>query len=98
MNLERPADWPQVAYNRTMWHEKDQALVKEFEFLNFATALAFVVRIGELAEVANHHPDICLSWGKVVVSLTTHDAGGVTDVDRQMAAEIDKIDRRYKSS
>ena len=74
-----------------MWQEKNKALVKEFEFPDFASALTFVNQVGELAEAANHHPDISLSWGRVVIRLTTHDAGGVTDADRQLATKIDLI-------
>jgi 4a-hydroxytetrahydrobiopterin dehydratase len=74
-----------------MWQEKDKALVREFSFPDFKTALAFVNKVGELAEAANHHPDIQLGWGKVVVSLTTHSEGGVTDKDRQLAKEIDNV-------
>lgn len=74
-----------------MWPEKDKALVKEFSFPDFKSALEFVNKVGELAEAANHHPDIQLGWGKVVVSLTTHSEGGVTDKDRQLAQEIDNV-------
>jgi 4a-hydroxytetrahydrobiopterin dehydratase len=74
-----------------MWHEQDNSLVKEFNFPDFKTALAFTVKIGELAEAANHHPDVTLSWGKVQVKLTTHDAGEVTEKDKQLAAKIDQI-------
>ncbi len=74
-----------------MWHEQDNSLVKEFNFPDFKTALAFTVKIGELAEAANHHPDVTLSWGKVQVKLTTHDVGEVTEKDKQLAAKIDQI-------
>jgi 4a-hydroxytetrahydrobiopterin dehydratase len=74
-----------------MWQEQNKALVKEFSFPDFKSALSFVNRVGELAEIANHHPDISLGWGKVIVNLTTHDAGGVTEKDRELAKNIDKI-------
>lgn len=74
-----------------MWQEKDNSLVREFNFPDFKTALGFVIKVGELAEAANHHPDINLGWGKVSISLTTHDAGGVTEKDRQLAKEIDEV-------
>ena len=73
------------------WSEEDGQLTKTFSFPDFASALAFVNRIGALAEEANHHPDIALSWGKVVVHLTSHDAGQVTDKDRALAKEIDEL-------
>lgn len=74
-----------------MWQEKDGSLVREFKFPDFKSALAFVVKVGELAEVAGHHPDVKLGWGRVVICLTTHDEGGITQKDRQLAEEIDKI-------
>lgn len=66
-------------------------LVKEFSFPDFKGALAFVNEVGELAEEMSHHPDIELSWGKVVVKLTTHSEAMVTDKDRELAKAIDAI-------
>lgn len=74
-----------------MWREQDNKLVKEFSFPDFKTALAFVNKVGELAEKANHHPDIELGWGRARINLTTHDAGGITDRDRTLAKEIDAL-------
>lgn len=74
-----------------MWQEQDSQLNQTFSFPDFKQALAFVNKVGSLAEAANHHPDIELSWGKVVIQLTTHDKGGITDKDRQLAKEIDKL-------
>lgn len=74
-----------------MWREENSSLVKDFSFADFASALAFVNKIGELAEAHNHHPDVFLSWGKVRVTLTTHDAGSVTDKDRALATAIDNL-------
>jgi 4a-hydroxytetrahydrobiopterin dehydratase len=74
-----------------MWEEVSNQLVKTVTFPDFKSALAFVNQVGELAEQANHHPDIELSWGKVVIRLSTHSAGGVTDKDRQLAKEIDAL-------
>ena len=64
---------------------------KEFTFKNFADALAFVDKIGALAEEEGHHPDITLAWGKVGVTLTTHAIGGLSQNDFILAAKIDKI-------
>lgn len=74
-----------------MWQEENKALVKEFSFADFRGALEFVNKIGELAEAANHHPDIELGWGRVKVCLTTHSAGKVTVKDRELAKIIDMI-------
>ncbi len=74
-----------------MWQEQDNSLVREYSFPDFAAALAFVNAVGELAEREQHHPDIELGWGRVKIILTTHDKGGVTDKDRQLAKMIDTI-------
>ncbi len=75
------------------WREDDGELVREREFANFAEALAYVNRVGELAEEANHHPDILIhGWNKVRLSLFTHSEGRITDADRAMAARIDALD------
>lgn len=74
-----------------MWQEIDGNLVKEFKFSNFKMALEFVNKIGVLAEKEQHHPDIELGWGRVKVSLTTHEQNGITIKDRKIAELIDKI-------
>ena len=74
-----------------MWQEEDNCLVKDFTFPDFKAALTFVNQVGELAERANHHPDVQLGWGKVRISLTTHSEGQVTDADKRLAAEIDAL-------
>ena len=75
------------------WDEADGALRREFRFANFAEALAFVKRVGELAESENHHPDIELGWGRVVLRWRTHSAVAITDRDREMAARSAELDR-----
>lgn len=76
------------------WIEENNALQKTFEFKDFKEALAFVNRVGEIAERMQHHPDIGIKdYKKVFVSTTTHDNGStITAKDRELAAEIDKID------
>lgn len=74
-----------------MWKEEDNTITKEFTFPDFAQALAFVNKIGALAEQANHHPDIELGWGRVKITLTTHSAGKVTAKDRELATAIDAL-------
>ena len=72
------------------WREEGQELVRDYDFANFAEALAFVNRVGEIAEEANHHPDILIhGWNKVRLSLSTHSEGRITDADHAMAARID---------
>ena len=71
------------------WAADGKTIKKRWEFKNFAEALAFVNRVGELAEAADHHPDITFGWGYAELVLTTHDRGGVTDVDIALAGKID---------
>lgn len=73
-----------------MW-EKTDKLTKEFTFKDFNEALAFVNKVGELADKADHHPDIELSWGKVVVNLVTHSEGKITEKDYALAEQIDQL-------
>jgi 4a-hydroxytetrahydrobiopterin dehydratase len=67
------------------------ALLKRFTTPDFASALALVVRLGMLAEKRDHHPDVLVGWGKVHVTWTTHDAGGVTVLDLELAEATDAI-------
>lgn len=66
-------------------------LRREFKFKDFKEALDFVNKVGELAEEANHHPDIELSWGKVVINLITHSEGKITEKDYALAKKIDTL-------
>jgi 4a-hydroxytetrahydrobiopterin dehydratase len=70
---------------------KEHHLEKEFTFDDFAQALEFTNRIGQLAEEQNHHPDIKLTYGKVLVRLWTNAVDGLTDNDFIMAAKIDDL-------
>jgi 4a-hydroxytetrahydrobiopterin dehydratase len=64
---------------------------RTFTFPDFRQALAFVNRVGELAESEGHHPDIFLAWGKAVVTTWTHKIDGLTESDFILAAKIDKL-------
>jgi 4a-hydroxytetrahydrobiopterin dehydratase len=68
------------------WNEVDNALERTFELESFPEALAFVNRVGELAEAENHHPDIRIDYKNVTLRWWTHTAGGITDRDRELAA------------
>ena len=75
-----------------MWKEVDNQLIKSFSFKNFSEAFAFMTRVAILAEKANHHPNWNNVYNKVEICLSTHDAGDiVTDKDRRLADEIDKL-------
>src|SRR4029077_15744073 len=69
----------------TEWQDQDDPLVREFELPTFPAAIDFVVRLGELAESENHHPDIDIRYRRVTVRWTTHSEGGITEKDRRMA-------------
>jgi 4a-hydroxytetrahydrobiopterin dehydratase len=66
-------------------------LLKAFTFPDFRTALDMVNRAGALAEAEGHHPDLCLSWGKVEVKIWTHKIDGLTESDFILAAKVDQL-------
>jgi 4a-hydroxytetrahydrobiopterin dehydratase len=70
---------------------EDHHLEKQFDFPDFASALAFTNRVGALAEEEGHHPDIHLAWGKVRVTIWTHKVDGLTRSDFVLAAKIDRL-------
>ncbi len=75
------------------WREEGDAIVRDLDFKDFAGAMAYVNRVAELAEEANHHPDILVhGWNKVRLTLFTHTEGRVTDADRRMAERIDALE------
>lgn len=78
--------------NLTGWTlENDKKIIKEFIFKNFIEALAFTNKVGEIAEEEKHHPDIYLTYGKVVIQQETHEGDGLTEKDFNLAEKIDQI-------
>ena len=73
------------------WRVESGEITRTFEFKDFVDALAFVNRVGEAAEKTGHHPDIDIRWNKVRLALVTHDAGGLTAKDFELAAAADKL-------
>ena len=73
------------------WTRIGSAITRSWEFEDFAEALAFINKVGALAEAMNHHPDIVNSWNKVTLTLTTHDRGGLTELDFELAKKIDAL-------
>ena len=71
------------------WQREGDEIVRVFELESFPVAIEFVERVAELAEAANHHPDIDIRYRKVRIALTSHDAGGLTDKDLALAEQID---------
>ena len=73
------------------WKIEGENLKKRFEFKNFAESLAFVNRVGAIAEAADHHPDITFGWGYAEFVITTHDTGCLTQNDFDLAKSIEKL-------
>ena len=74
------------------WQRDGQTIVREWTFEDFGHAIAFVNRVADAAETANHHPDIHLhGWNKVRLELSTHSEGGLTQADFDMASRIDAL-------
>jgi 4a-hydroxytetrahydrobiopterin dehydratase len=66
-------------------------ITRAFKFKNFVDALAFVNKVGALAEQQGHHPDICLAWGKAEVTTWTHSINGLSESDFILASKIDRL-------
>jgi 4a-hydroxytetrahydrobiopterin dehydratase len=73
------------------WTRDGDRIRRSVETPSFPAAIAFVTRVGFLAEAADHHPDIDVRWRAVHLVLTTHDAGGLTELDLALAAAIDRV-------
>jgi 4a-hydroxytetrahydrobiopterin dehydratase len=73
------------------WSLEGSSISKSFEFTNFKESLDFVNKVGEIAEKAQHHPDILINYNQVRLSLSTHSEGGLTRKDFSLAKEIDMI-------
>ena len=74
------------------WERSGDAIRKTFTFDGFPEAVAFVDRLVEPAEAANHHPDLDIRYDRVIVGLSTHSEGGLTAKDFDLAAEIDALE------
>ena len=75
----------------TDWQKRDKNITRTFVFKDFPAAIKFVNAVAKLAEKAWHHPDIDIRWNKVTVTLTTHDAGGLTEKDFALAQKFDQL-------
>lgn len=73
------------------WSEINGAIQRTYQFKDFARAMAFVNKVAQAAEQVQHHPDILIRWNKVTLTLSTHDAGGITEKDFDMAARADRL-------
>ncbi len=73
------------------WKVESGELIRTFTFKDFVGSLAFVNKVGDLAEKAGHHPDIDIRYSRVRLALVTHDAGGLTAKDFELAAAVDRL-------
>lgn len=73
------------------WESEGKGIKRTFEFEGFMEAIEFVNTVADVAEEADHHPDIDIRWRKVKLVLVTHSAGGLTDLDVEMAQRIDRL-------
>ena len=73
------------------WTRRGDALVKTYQFPTFLDGIAFVQRVATAAEAADHHPDLDIRYTRIVCSLSTHSAGGITQHDLDLASEIERV-------
>jgi 4a-hydroxytetrahydrobiopterin dehydratase len=73
------------------WKKRGATIARTFQFKDFPAAIKFVNAVARLAERAWHHPDIDIRWNKVTLTLTTHDAGGLTEKDFALAGKFDQL-------
>jgi|TARA_B110001454_G_scaffold121639_1_gene113598 4a-hydroxytetrahydrobiopterin dehydratase len=73
------------------WEHKKDIIERVFEFDDYMSGMDFVNAVAEIAEGANHHPEVIIGYAKVTVWLTTHDKGGLTESDFEIAARIDNL-------
>lgn len=75
------------------WELKGKAIEKKYKFSSFLPAIQFVQKVAELAEAAQHHPDIIINYNVVTLNLSTHSAGGVTEKDLALASKLETLPR-----
>lgn len=73
------------------WDHEGNTLIRVMEFDDFMEGIDFVNAVAEIAEEAGHHPDIDIRWCTITLNLTTHDVGGLTDLDIEVAKKIDTL-------
>jgi 4a-hydroxytetrahydrobiopterin dehydratase len=78
------------------WSRRGDVITKTFQFRNFLTGIDFVAAVAKAAETADHHPDIDIRYTKIICSLSTHSAGGITQNDLDMAGQIEKVHERLQ--
>lgn len=85
------SEWEEFAAAHPEWERDGESIRRTFVHDDFTAAVGFVVRVGFLAEAADHHPDIDIRWNKVTLVLSTHSAGALTEKDTTLAGQIDAV-------
>lgn len=91
MPISSPTELRAAQLTIPLWRRRGSILHRTFEFPDFLQSMKFVNRVAKVAERAQHHPDIDIRWNKVTLALTTHDAGGLTSKDFELAAKVDVL-------
>ena len=91
MAVLKESELKEALKNLPEWKFSSGAIRRDYQFKDFLQAMAFVNKVAQKAEAANHHPDIDIRYNKVVLALTSHDSGGVTQRDIRMAKEINGL-------
>lgn len=89
--LSTPEEIAEALTKLEGWAVEGKELVKTFKFPAYLAGIEFVSKLGHTAEAMNHHPDLLVGWRKVAVRLSTHSAGGLTNLDITLALEADKL-------
>lgn len=85
-------DIPGLLQTIPTWEYTEPCIERSIKFASYTDGVDFLNRVASLAEERNHHPEITLSWRKLTIQLTTHSEGGVTDLDLEMAREINGLE------
>ncbi len=93
MSTLNPSEIDQALSGVAGWTKSDNAITRTFTLPTFTAALVFACAVGNLAERADHHPDILIQYKKVTLTLSTHSAGGLTEKDFALAREINGVER-----
>ncbi len=91
MGLANQDEIERFLADHSEWESTGKEISRTFTFDDFSGSMGFVNRVGERAEVADHHPDIDIRWNKVTLRLSTHSEGGLTEKDFDLAAQADGL-------
>ncbi|ADY00256.1 transcriptional coactivator/pterin dehydratase [Vulcanisaeta moutnovskia 768-28] len=78
------------------WKLEDNYLTREIEFKTFMDCIGFINELAQIAEAEEHHPDMIITWKHLTLRLTTHDEGGITQLDIEMAKKINELINKWK--